>query len=156
MTSSELSSELAEIKPRKPGQFLPGQVNNPRGRPKIGPSAKVLARNYTKEAIETLAQIMRNKKAKDKDRIAAADSILDRAWGKPVTHNDDDTRTDNHLGAMLVEVMKRSLLGSLNSDSENPESEVLETIDITPNTDDIYTCTDNIDTSMDETANNTE
>jgi hypothetical protein len=42
-----------------------------------------LARSYAVEAIATLAKIMNEPMAKDSDRIKAADSILDRGYGKP-------------------------------------------------------------------------
>lgn len=47
-------------------------------------NADNLARKYTEEAIQTLAEIMRDGFAKDSDRIKAADSILDRGHGKPL------------------------------------------------------------------------
>jgi hypothetical protein len=42
-----------------------------------------LARSYAVEALATLREVMRNRMAKDSDRRAAADSILDRGYGKP-------------------------------------------------------------------------
>jgi hypothetical protein len=42
-----------------------------------------LARTYTKEAVETLAGIMRNDKAPSAARVAAANGLLDRGYGKP-------------------------------------------------------------------------
>lgn len=48
-------------------------------------SADSLARSHTEAAIETLAEIMADPWAKDADRIKAADSILDRGHGKPLS-----------------------------------------------------------------------
>jgi hypothetical protein len=46
--------------------------------------ADQLARNHTETAIATLAAIMNNSLSEDKDRIKAADSLLDRGHGKPL------------------------------------------------------------------------
>jgi hypothetical protein len=53
-------------------------------KPKLFRSADGLAREYTERAIETLASVMNDWSAEDRDRIAAADKLLDRAHGKPV------------------------------------------------------------------------
>lgn len=61
--------------------FKAGQSGNPHGRPKEDAEIKALAREAAPEAMQRLIQIMRgddNKLAK-----AAADSVLDRAIGKP-------------------------------------------------------------------------
>lgn len=46
-------------------------------------SADALAREYTERAIETVAEIMTDGFAEDKDRLKAADIMLDRGHGKP-------------------------------------------------------------------------
>jgi len=46
--------------------------------------ADQLARSHTEQAIATLAAIMNNTLSEDKDRIKAADSLLDRGHGKPL------------------------------------------------------------------------
>jgi hypothetical protein len=46
--------------------------------------ADTLAREHTDTAIATLAAIMNNQLSEDKDRIKAADSLLDRGHGKPL------------------------------------------------------------------------
>lgn len=43
----------------------------------------VLARTYTVESIETMAKIMREATS-DRVRLAAAEALLTRAWGKPL------------------------------------------------------------------------
>ncbi|OSI82114.1 hypothetical protein BSZ21_00145, partial [Bradyrhizobium canariense] len=45
---------------------------------------KSLARTHTAVAMKTLVQIMRDKEAPAHARVAAANAILDRGWGKPV------------------------------------------------------------------------
>lgn len=44
---------------------------------------KSLARAHTEPAIKTLVGIMNQKKAPPAARAAAANSLLDRGWGKP-------------------------------------------------------------------------
>jgi hypothetical protein len=64
-------------------RFQPGVSGNPGGRPAGLAEVRALAQAHSTEAIETLVEIMRNPDAKDVDRRGAADSILDRAVGKP-------------------------------------------------------------------------
>jgi hypothetical protein len=44
-----------------------------------------LARQHTERAIDTLAEVMNDPFAENKDRLKAADSLLDRGHGKPLT-----------------------------------------------------------------------
>ena len=63
--------------------FQPGQSGNPGGRPKETAEVKALARQYTAQAIDTLASIMLNEDAKGSERVSAAVALLDRGYGKP-------------------------------------------------------------------------
>jgi Family of unknown function (DUF5681) len=64
------------------GVWQPGQSGNPKGRPSIKGEVETLARTYTVEALETLADLMRNG-ASDNVRMAAANALLNRGWGLP-------------------------------------------------------------------------
>ena len=66
--------------------FEKGQSGNPGGRPKVIAEVKELARARTGDAIETLVSIMSNPKAAPAARVSAANSILDRGYGKPPQH----------------------------------------------------------------------
>ena len=66
---------LANLRP-----FKPGQSGNPGGRSKAQIDVRNLAREHTKEAIETLLLVMRN--GKPSEAAMAANSLLDRGWGK--------------------------------------------------------------------------
>jgi hypothetical protein len=68
---------LANLRP-----FRPGQSGNPTGRSKAEIDVRTLARAYTKEAIEALVLVMRE--GKPSESALAANSLLDRAWGKPI------------------------------------------------------------------------
>ena len=63
------------------GQFPKGQSGNPGGRPRDEQKVAELARSYTKEAIETLAELMRSSHD-GRVRGTAAQALLDRGWGK--------------------------------------------------------------------------
>lgn len=63
--------------------FEKGKSGNPGGRPKVVGEVQTLARQSTAEAVETLRDIMRDKKAPPAARVTAANSILDRGYGRP-------------------------------------------------------------------------
>jgi hypothetical protein len=67
--------------------FQKGQSGNPGGRAKValpdGTTITDLARSHTAEAIKTLANIMKSKKAPEAARVSAAAAVLDRGWGRP-------------------------------------------------------------------------
>jgi hypothetical protein len=65
------------------GRFKKGQSGNPGGRPKIFTEVKQAAREHTEAAIETLVGVVNNEEAPTAARVAAANAILDRGWGKP-------------------------------------------------------------------------
>ncbi|MBY0356559.1 MAG: hypothetical protein K2W82_01045 [Candidatus Obscuribacterales bacterium] len=73
-------------KRRHPGMFKPGQSGNPLGRPKESYRISELAKEYTEEALTTLIEIARDKKAPASARVHAASALLDRGWGKPAIH----------------------------------------------------------------------
>ena len=68
--------------------FKPGQSGNPSGLPKGVMEVRDIARQYTAESITTLAEIMADKSQNGSARVAAAESLLSRGWGKaPQTIN---------------------------------------------------------------------
>ena len=64
-------------------KFMKGHSGNPGGRPKKNAELVEAARERTQAALETLEQIMTNKRAPAAARVAAANEILDRGWGRP-------------------------------------------------------------------------
>jgi hypothetical protein len=73
--------------------FQPGKSGNPGGRPKLTPEEKAeqtaleqACRDQTKEALKTILRLM---KSADKDsvKLAAAQFVLERGWGKAVQLN---------------------------------------------------------------------
>ena len=88
--------------------FPKGMSGNRGGRPKAAHSIQELARKHAIEALDVLVQIMLNEKAPPMRRVAAANTLLDRAYGKAPTFSTSDTQafkraidmTDDELAAI--------------------------------------------------------
>ena len=65
--------------------FQKGQSGNPSGRSKHTHTISQLAKAYTEEAIEKLAEIMRTGKT-EQAQVRAAEALLDRGWGRAPQH----------------------------------------------------------------------
>ena len=88
--------------------FQKGTSGNPGGRPRVLGDVQELARERSPEAINTLAAIMDDSKAPPAARGAAANSLLDRGYGKPtqpisqmLTKIDPSTMSDEELAAIV-------------------------------------------------------
>jgi hypothetical protein len=80
-----------------------------------------LAREKTREALETITEIMRDKEAPPATRLQAAQCLLDRGWGRtPVARTENDQ-------AITVEVVVR----------DNQAPRVIEFQDLHLNNDEI-------------------
>ena len=75
--------------------FQKGTSGNRGGRPKAAHSIQELARKHTIEALDVLVQIMLNEKAPPNARVAAANTLLDRAYGKAPTFSTSDPKPLN-------------------------------------------------------------
>jgi hypothetical protein len=82
-------------------RFKPGQSGNPSGRPAAIREVERLAREHSADAIDALAQIMRNSKSPPSARVSAAETLLNRAWGKP----SQTVELNGEIGNSLVEVL---------------------------------------------------
>ena len=80
----------ADIKRDSGGKFIKGYSGNLSGRTKSDQSITKLARTYTTAAINTLAEIASNPNSNDSSRIAACNAILDRGFGKPMQHQQNE------------------------------------------------------------------
>src|ERR1700724_1490880 len=69
---------------RRPnGTYLPGVSGNPRGRPATFDEMAGRCRQHPAEAVDTLLMLMRSPDTPPATRVLAANSVLDRGWGKP-------------------------------------------------------------------------
>ena len=98
-----------------PGEKLnaaPGETN---AMPRSLTEIRSLARSHTRSALNVLVAVMRNTKATPPARVAAANAILDRGWGKatqPIENGDD--------GALeLIHRIERVIVHPENPDSQN-------------------------------------
>ena len=63
--------------------WKPGQSGNPSGRPKVNTELRAKARAHTDAAINALVEVLSSKKASPSARVMAANSLLDRGYGRP-------------------------------------------------------------------------
>lgn len=63
------------------GRFQPGVTGNPGGRPKMPEELKTRLRDLGPKAVETLEHLLESEQ--ERIRLAAAQTLLDRAYGKP-------------------------------------------------------------------------
>lgn len=75
---------MAENSKKQRGKAFPkGKSGNPGGRPKLPPEivhVREMARLHTAEAIAALVAVLRSDSASG--RVAAANALIDRGWGK--------------------------------------------------------------------------
>lgn len=97
--------------PKSKTTFRPGQSGNPGGRsPRVGPNGETvaqLARAHTAAAIKTLADLCNGASNEPKDRIAAANALLDRGWGKPKESLDLDANIEGS-GVPIIQIVRAS------------------------------------------------
>ena len=68
------------------GKWVKGESGNPLGRPKLSVNLRELCRTHTEKAIQSLASIMVDEDQPAAARITAANTLLDRGYGKAVAH----------------------------------------------------------------------
>jgi hypothetical protein len=95
--------------PGKGRPFQKGVSGNPGGRPKVLGDVQELARQQSPQAINTLAEIMGDDEAPPAARVAAANALLDRGYGKPtqlvaqaLARFDPATLSDEELAAIAI------------------------------------------------------
>ena len=76
------------------GGFQKGRSGNPGGRPKEIGEVRDLARQHTPQAIEAMSSIMNDEHAPPAARIASAEALLNRAWGRPSAVLGDDDASE--------------------------------------------------------------
>lgn len=105
--------------------FKKGQPRSPNAGRKAGIPNKAkaelrdLAQVYTTEALSTLADIMRNGK-QEPARVAAANCLLDRGYGKPIQSIDATHRIETVEELSLDELFNIAGRGRTRSDPAAP------------------------------------
>ena len=97
--------------------FVKGKSGNPGGKPRLEAGVRELARKYTRKAINTLIGILDDPKANAAARSFAANSLLDRGYGKPTQH----IETNVTILDSLSEAELRSLAAAIGSLSGEPQ-----------------------------------
>ena len=83
--------------------------------PRAVTEIRSLARSYTRTAIKVLVGIMSSKDATHSARLAAANAILDRGWGKAP----QSLETAKHGAVELVHRIERVIVHPQDTDSES-------------------------------------
>ena len=119
----------------EPYQWVPGKSGNPTGRPKLGTALAEKVRKATRDGgslIRLLTDIAGGHlpEAKVSDRLAAADILLNRGWGKAIQQVDMDVDVNitHHLDAFTTQQL-RDLL-SLQQEVKGEEQQVVESTGI--------------------------
>ncbi|MCP4265105.1 MAG: hypothetical protein GY777_05940 [Candidatus Brocadiaceae bacterium] len=87
-----------EIKRDSSGKFVKGAPSpNPSGRSKASKRISELAKAYTSDALEALSEIVNSRTSSDSARVQAANSLLDRAYGRPIQQNENVNVGVNYL-----------------------------------------------------------
>ena len=90
-------------------KFRPGESGNPGGRPRGFAEVRELAREHTVAAIEKLVAIMTTGQS-EQAQLLAANSLLDRGWGKPTQAIAGDPEgppiIHEHRTAILAEISR--------------------------------------------------
>lgn len=89
------------------GRFVKGNKASP-GRPKLPEDFKTRAKTYADEALERLAEVMRDRNAKHSDVIRACELLLDRGYGR-VTMSADvriDADENTVTGVILIPTVR--------------------------------------------------
>src|SRR5262245_24919339 len=106
----------------KATRFKKGDRGNPGGRRKDVHNVAALARTFTREATDTLAEIMRDKDQPAGARVSAAVALLNRGWGLPMQavdvrlHADVRVLSDVELLQLIADQRAASAIDVTGSD----------------------------------------
>lgn len=104
-----MTKKKETAKHASPTSWQKGKSGNPGGRsPRVGPNGETLsklARAHTAEALATLVEVCNGKMNEPRDRVQAANAILDRGWGKPKESVDVDAKVEG-TGVPVIQIVR--------------------------------------------------
>ena len=89
--------------------------------PKAVTEIRSLARSHTRTALNVLVAVMRNTKATPPARVAAANALLDRGWGKPTQAIGNDQNALELIHRIERVIVHPETINPENVDAENPD-----------------------------------
>jgi hypothetical protein len=89
--------------------------------PKAVTEIRSLARSHTRTALNVLVAVMRNTKATPPARVAAANALLDRGWGKPTQAIGNDESALELIHRIERVIVHPDIVHHV--DAENPDRE---------------------------------
>jgi HEAT repeat protein len=92
-----------------------------------------LARSHTRRAINGLLQVLEDEDAAPSARVAAANALLERGWGKPVSTNDGmrtDDRPFSELSTSDLVAQREALLARIGQGARGPNAGETEPADL--------------------------
>lgn len=115
---------MTEIKDTR---FKPGNKLSD-GRPKGITEMRAMAKQYTEEMLYTLVDIARDRDERGSVRVAAAELVLTRAWGKADSYQDKPTVDTQNVGelstaeltSLLIDMRTEGQAQVLLEQSSNP------------------------------------
>ena len=78
------------------------------------------ARQHTRAAVETLVSVMEDRKAPHSARVAAANSLLDRGWGKATQHTEAEISVYDSLSLTEKQVLLAVLDDLIDDEAGDP------------------------------------
>jgi hypothetical protein len=98
------------------GHFLPGVSGNKGGRGKDLQEFKTLVRERSTEALAAVLEILQSEKSENKDRLKAAELVLNYAYGKPkeslevaaITLDATDNMSVEQRQARIAELLRKA------------------------------------------------
>jgi hypothetical protein len=88
--------------------------------PKAVTEIRSLARSHTRTALNVLVAVMRNTKATPPARVAAANALLDRGWGKPTQAIGNDESALELIHRIERVIVHPERVGPEDPKGENP------------------------------------
>lgn len=112
---SDGQREITDLSRRTHHLWKKGVSANPGGRPKELKEVSALARIESVDAIRTLVSIHKDTGVPASARIAAANAVLDRAFGKPKEQKDIEVNVHEHARQIAIEQLDDAQLDALNA-----------------------------------------